>query len=1213
MKERGRSERERKDRNERIEGRAVVVGEEGWKTPPSTRRGERALIGVRVIRDGKILIVPKDREQGGKIRECLGKIEKVEVRERKVTEPMLIVSGVERGMADEELLGKLIRGTDILGDRKVEDFKIVKRVTCRNPWKENVVLRVGLELFKLLVKRGKVEIDCERHFVEEYLGLAMCYRCCRFGHVMKFCKEKDVCHKCAGGHDGRDCNKSERKCVNCWRMFGVAAGHSARDTDCSAMLKILERSRQNIGYNARTVKISKLLFFQEPYQNFSGALGFDCYRMNGQSKVVTLVRQGLGKVWMRRECLSENVVVVELEKGGNERNVLLVNVYDEPPDARNTNSRFRDASGWLRNRRERVLVAGDFNGKNVAWGGVVTDERGEEIHDWVVMNAWNVVNGPADPPSFCSNRGESWVDLVLTKDVRVNDWSVDENEESLSDHRYVSYSMEVGRMERGARRWRYEVKGVDWERFERSMNEEWMGREPELRHLDAEESGALLQGVVEQVCRGVLRKRARVRRDERDWWNDELERERRDTRRARKRFQDARGNEREVFRMEYLEKRNGYKRKIKEAKLKEMEEELERMGDRVWDVCKRWVKGGKREVKGNLRRPDGTYTGSLEETYEELVGQYFPQDIAAGEGEGHGEMRREYGEDRVDEGEDFVVTMNELRGVIDGMSVGKAPGMDGIPNECMRHVLNGVGDSWRVIVEGCLREGVFPRVWKRAEVVWIPKKGGVMEGWFGRMDVEARQRGVHVQAYADDQVVVLSGRSVRALENEWRRVWNDCKEWARENKLGYNVAKTEAMFVPARGEIREPVIDMDGERMRMGSSVKYLGDLGSKFFALGRRKWGGSKRVLKTIYERVVCPMVLYGAEVWGERARDSRVCKQLRAIERPYLRAITKAYRTAPTAALSVLVGCVPLGVQARAKYESRLNGDMQVRRVNEGERPHPAMRGYVPVVDGEEERVVVWTDAAMNGEGRKVWGAGKHGVRRHGCVEGGYGRGWKEGGDVRVVLVITDSEQVFKQIGKFHNTWWVINKIQGEISGGLERGIKIGVKWSSRANDGIRAVDRECRRLLRGGEGEIGERMEGVSKGYVRKWRREWEMNEWQRLWDGGVTGRWLYEMWMRVNVNGCDTSWELTQVVTGHGDFKAYLRRFGLNEDGVDVMCECGLEREDARHAVLRCSLARRVRARDLLSDVLGHYPPRLGEVGRERWSDVLEWARELVGEG
>ncbi|KAJ8967287.1 hypothetical protein NQ314_002960 [Rhamnusium bicolor] len=161
-----------------------------------------------------------------------------------------------------------------------------------------------------------------------------------------------------------------------------------------------------------------------------------------------------------------------------------------------------------------------------------------------------------------------------------------------------------------------------------------------------------------------------------------------------------------------------------------------------------------------------------------------------------------------------------------------------------------------------------------------------------------------------------------------------------------------------------------------------------------------------------------------------------------------------------------------------------MQVRRVNEGERPHPAVRGYVPVVDGEEERVVVWTDVAMNGEGRKVctWMVSANGraLEKGRCiVEGELGstelegmavwRGIREGlerrADVRVVLIITDSEQVVKQIRKFYNTWWVVNKIQGEILGGLERGIKIGVKWSSRANNGIRAVDREYRRLLREG----------------------------------------------------------------------------------------------------------------------------------------------------
>lgn len=131
-------------------------------------------------------------------------------------------------------------------------------------------------------------------------------------------------------------------------------------------------------------------------------------------------------------------------------------------------------------------------------------------------------------------------------------------------------------------------------------------------------------------------------------------------------------------------------------------------------------------MKGNMRREDGTYTGNLEQTYDELVRTYFPVDVPELDEQEHIELRREYEEEREEEGDEYTVTMSELKGLIGGMSVGKAPGEDGTPNECLKYVLGGVGESWREIVEGCMREGVFPQIWKRAEVVWIPKKGGSM-------------------------------------------------------------------------------------------------------------------------------------------------------------------------------------------------------------------------------------------------------------------------------------------------------------------------------------------------------------------------------------------------------------------------------------------------------------------------------------------------------
>ncbi|KAJ8915359.1 hypothetical protein NQ315_008246 [Exocentrus adspersus] len=229
-------------------------------------------------------------------------------------------------------------------------------------------------------------------------------------------------------------------------------------------------------------------------------------------------------------------------------------------------------------------------------------------------------------------------------------------------------------------------------------------------------------------------------------------------------------------------------------------------------------------------------------------------------------------------------------------------------------------------------------------------------------------------------------------------------------------------------------------------------DICSKFFTLGRRKWGNSKVVLKTIYERVVCPMVLYGGEIWGEKATDKRVQRVLRAIERPYLRAITKVYRTAPTAALGVLVGCVTLEVQARVRYEARSRWRNETRTVRPTDRPHPSLRGAEILL--REEGLTVWTDATVTGNGDK---AGAWLIME---------------GEKRVVL-----------FGKVN-----------EIIRALGMGIRIRVEWRSRNTGKIKIAHRECKRLAR--EGGIEMNVMGTGKGFVNKWGKEKEEEYWQGL---------------------------------------------------------------------------------------------------------------------
>ncbi|KAJ8949449.1 hypothetical protein NQ318_007550 [Aromia moschata] len=334
------------------------------------------------------------------------------------------------------------------------------------------------------------------------------------------------------------------------------------------------------------------------------------------------------------------------------------------------------------------------------------------------------------------------------------------------------------------------------------------------------------------------------------------------------------------------------------------------------------------------------------------------------------------------------------------------------------------GREWK-IERGC------PQGSSLGPILWLL----VMQGWFAKM----REIGVSAQAFADDQVIILRGKSAKAIERRWDECWTVCMDWAKENKLDYNVAKIEAMFVPAERDQRASGVRVDRKLMwldHVKEVRKKVQEVGGEFFALARRKWGNRNEILKVIYERVVCPMVLYGAEIWGERGNDSRIIKQLRAIQRPFLRSMTRAYRTAPTAALSVLAGCVPLEVQVGVRYEREIEWGERMRdmKVVVRDRPHPNIRGTIPTIQGREGQEII---------------------------------------------VKTDSQYTVKGLENYKTEIGVIVKIRKDIErawGG--EGIRIRVVWEKRGSEGNKKAEQKAKEAL---EREGEEMRDIVTKGRV------------------------------------------------------------------------------------------------------------------------------------
>lgn len=78
------------------------------------------------------------------------------------------------------------------------------------------------------------------------------------------------------------------------------------------------------------------------------------------------------------------------------------------------------------------------------------------------------------------------------------------------------------------------------------------------------------------------------------------------------------------------------------------------------------------------------------------------------------------------------------------------------------------------------------------------------------LEEEEEGEGIYVQAFADDLVAVTG---VKKVEKCWEELWTKLRGWEERNRLNFKVNKREAMFVPVRRKIREPVIRMKKGRI----------------------------------------------------------------------------------------------------------------------------------------------------------------------------------------------------------------------------------------------------------------------------------------------------------------------------------------------------------------------------------------------------------------
>jgi len=128
--------------------------------------------------------------------------------------------------------------------------------------------------------------------------------------------------------------------------------------------------------------------------------------------------------------------------------VYVVSVYVSPNEGLNYFLDFLDElrDYYLSIRGSFMLICGDFNARSSFWGDSVCNKRGEAFEEWAAGLDFRLCNEGA---RFTCVRpqGSSIVDTtwILSNGVgRLDSWSVVDNMETLSDHKYISSTLVFG-------------------------------------------------------------------------------------------------------------------------------------------------------------------------------------------------------------------------------------------------------------------------------------------------------------------------------------------------------------------------------------------------------------------------------------------------------------------------------------------------------------------------------------------------------------------------------------------------------------------------------------------------------------------------------------------------------------------------------------------------------------------------------------------------
>ena len=195
--------------------------------------------------------------------------------------------------------------------------------------------------------------------------------------------------------------------------------------------------------------------------------------------------------------------------------------------------------------------------------------------------------------------------------------------------------------------------------------------------------------------------------------------------------------------------------------------------------------------------------------------------------------------------------------------------------------------------------------------------------------VDLRNRGFHVQAYADDVAILVTGTNMLWIKGRAQKALNIASNWAHNQELQFNSKKTEIVLFTNKRKPDFGTLPLNGRQLEISKEATLLGvTLDSKLTwkphitriarkataallqcrQIVGRAWGLNPTGMRWIYTAMIRPIITYACTSWVGGVSKKYLEKKLSRVQRLACLMISSAFPSTPTGALKMLLNIIPI-----------------------------------------------------------------------------------------------------------------------------------------------------------------------------------------------------------------------------------------------------------------------------------------------------------------